>query len=127
MIARRRELADNYCRLLADIRDLAMPREPGWARSNWQSYCVRLPAGAEQREVMQSMLDAGVSTHRGIMCSHREQAYEGLALPHCLTHSEAAQDECLLLPLYPGLTHDEQRQVADALRAAVRQREAQHA
>ena len=27
-------------------------------------------------DVMQAMLDAGVSTRRGIMCSHREPAYQ---------------------------------------------------
>ena len=30
--------------LLADIPGLGLPAEPDWARSNWQSYCVRLPA-----------------------------------------------------------------------------------
>ena len=36
---------------------ITTPREPAWARSNWQSYCVRLPAGTDQKRVMQSMLD----------------------------------------------------------------------
>src|ERR1700731_269369 len=42
LIHRRRELASNYVRLLRDIPDLRLPAEPDSARSNWQSYSVRL-------------------------------------------------------------------------------------
>jgi len=40
-------------------------------QDNWQSFCVRLPHHCDQRAVMQKMLDQGVATRRGIMCSHR--------------------------------------------------------
>ena len=49
LIDRRRELASEYVALLHDIPDLKLPLEPEWARSNWQSYCVRLPANASQK------------------------------------------------------------------------------
>ena len=58
---------------------------------------------------MQAMLDAGVSTRRGIMCSHREPAYRDVAPRRPLPESERAQDSCILLPLYPQMTPDEQR------------------
>jgi dTDP-4-amino-4,6-dideoxygalactose transaminase len=118
IVARRRELADAYGELLQDIPGLRLPQEPAWARSNWQSYCVRLPQGCEQRQVMQSLLDAGVGSRRGIMCTHREPAYAAMAPRHPLPHSEAAQDECILLPLFPQMTPAQQQQVADALRQA---------
>jgi dTDP-4-amino-4,6-dideoxygalactose transaminase len=118
LIARRRGLADAYRGLLADIPGLGLPVEPAWARTNWQSYCVRLPSGAGQLPVMQEMLDAGVSTRRGIMCAHREQAYAGLPLRSPLPHSESAQDHCILLPLHAEMTDEDQRRVAGALRSA---------
>lgn len=118
IVASRRALADRYAVLLADIPGLGLPAEPEWAQTNWQSYCVRLPAGCEQRQVMQLMLDAGVSTRRGIMCSHREEAYGNLELRHPLPQSEAAQDNCILLPLYPQMSSADQEQVAQALRQA---------
>ncbi len=84
---------------------------------------------------MQSMLDAGVATRRGIMCSHREGAYPADAWTcatrlkgRCdcppggcaeLQHSEQAQDHCIVLPLFPQLTADQQHQVADALKRAI--------
>ena len=75
MVARRRELVDRYRELLADIPGLGLPAEPEWARSNWQSYCVRLPKAADQRRVMQTMLDHGIATRRGVMNIHLEGAY----------------------------------------------------
>jgi dTDP-4-amino-4,6-dideoxygalactose transaminase len=68
---------------------------------------------------MQSMLDEKVSTRRGIMCSHREAPYAQSVTPHSLAHSEAAQDHCILLPLYSGLSEHEQAHVARALRQSI--------
>ncbi len=115
IVARRRQLAAEYGRLLAPVEGLVTPLEPAWARSNWQSYCVRLPAGCDQRGVMQFMLDAGINTRRGIMCSHREEACSDVPLPHSLAQSELAQDRCVLLPLFPDMTPGEQQQVVAAL------------
>lgn len=132
IVARRRQLAANYATLLADIPDLGLPYEPEWARSNWQSYCVRLPAHLAQEAVMQAMLDAEIATRRGIMCAHREPAYchepwscAGNGACKCepgsciqLQHSEQAQDGAIVLPLFPQMSDDEQERVAVALRAA---------
>jgi len=115
LIAQRRALAARYAVLLADIPALVLPTEPSWARSNWQSYCVRLPAHADQRAVMQAMLDRGVATRRGIMCAHREAPYAGQRRRHPLVESERAQKRCLLLPIYADMTEAEQQSVAAAL------------
>jgi perosamine synthetase len=121
IIGARRALACRYRQLLADIDGLALPDEPPYARSNWQSYCVRLPSRCDQRAVMQRMLDAGVATRRGIMCSHREPAYADLKPASPLPESEAAQDHGLILPLYPQMTAGEQERVACELKSACRQ------
>lgn len=120
LINRRRELAADYLALLRDVPDLRLPLEPQWARSNWQSYCVGLPADVSQREVMQSMLNKEIATRRGIMCAHREPVYkrEPWRAAGSLRRSEQAQDECILLPLYHQLTHQEQQLIASQLRAA---------
>jgi dTDP-4-amino-4,6-dideoxygalactose transaminase len=121
LVARRREMAAAYHQMLADIPGLVVPHEPEWARSNWQSYSVRLPAGVNQVDVMQAMLDAKIATRRGIMCSHREPAYiqkEKWRASGKLTESERIQEECVLLPLFHILTREEQQSVVAQLRAA---------
>ena len=130
-IDERRCLAARYRELLADIPGLKLPTEPAWARTNWQSYCVRLPEDLDQREVMQRMLDDGIATRRGIMCAHREPAYsdpeswrcsQTQCTPrrHCpnLIESEKAQDHGVILPLFSRMTEQQQERVATALRAA---------
>jgi perosamine synthetase len=120
-LRRRREIAVAYRALLRDIPDLRLPTEPEWARSNWQSFCVRLPQGFPQRQVMQTLLDRGIATRRGIMCAHREPAYEHQKWRSAgtLAESERAQEECILLPIYHQLSRAEQEVIASNLRAAI--------
>ena len=115
----RRAIAEQYCRLMRGIPGITLPTEPAYARSNWQSFCVRLPASADQRAVMQAMLDAGISTRRGIMCSHREEPYRDARRAGTLTHSENAQDQCIVLPLYGQMTQADVTTVAHGLAAAL--------
>jgi dTDP-4-amino-4,6-dideoxygalactose transaminase len=48
-----RTLASNYSELLGFVEGLK--QEPQWARSNWQSYCVRLLDRVDRRTVMQKL------------------------------------------------------------------------
>jgi len=117
IVERRRFLAGRYRELLAGLPGLRLPEQPSWARSNFQSYCVRLPEECDQRAVMQFLLEQGIATRRGIMCAHRERPYAGGG--ERLPHSEAAQDRSILLPLFHQMTEDDQQRVARALRQAV--------
>lgn len=118
IVAARRRLALRYTALLEQSNGIVPPTEPAWARSNFQSYCVRLPDHCDQRTVMQAMLDAGIATRRGIMCAHREKGYASEPLRTPLPHSEAAQDHCIVLPLYPQMTEAEQDTVVETLKQA---------
>jgi perosamine synthetase len=116
MLSRRVALAARYTRALGSIPGLEAPHVPADARPNYQSYPVRVtaeyPLGRD--ELMQELLDRGVSTRRGIMNAHQEQAFAGEGVPP-LPHSEAARDGVVLLPLYDALTHDDQDYVIDCL------------
>lgn len=119
VVTRRREIADTYREMLADAQWIGLPHEPSYARSNWQSFCVRLPDYADQRSVMQSMLDAEIATRRGIMCAHREKTYANSKHMQ-LRHSEAEQDHSIILPLYVQMTNDDLSMVCDELKKATR-------
>ena len=118
IVRARRLRATLYTSLLSGIPGLGLPYEPDFARTNWQSFCVSLPSHCDQRRVMQAMLDRRVATRRGIMCAHREKAYACLAPRTPLPNSEESQDRCIILPLYPQMTEDEQIYVAEALNQA---------
>jgi len=120
LVSRRRSVAARYGELLGNFEGMHLPTEPSWARSNWQSYCVRLPGRANQRAVMQTLLDQGIVTRRGIMCSHREAPYSGDEQRHDMRQSEFAQDHSILLPIYAQMNEQDQLRVADALRFELR-------
>jgi perosamine synthetase len=66
---------------------------------------------------MQKMLDAGISTRRGIMCAHREDGYR-TARHAGLPNSEWCQDRTIVLPLYPQMTGADIARVASTLKHA---------
>ncbi len=134
VLAERRVMAERYCVELSKIPGVVVPVEPEWARTNWQSYCVYLPEGCDQRTVMQRMLNAGISTRHGVMCAHREPTYPrgtwscGDPSGACdcppgtcerLVNSERAQDRAIILPFYNEMTEADQMRVMAALREAV--------
>jgi dTDP-4-amino-4,6-dideoxygalactose transaminase len=104
---------------------VTIPGEPEWARSNWQSYAIRVAPG-RQRSVMQALLDEGISTRRGVMNAHREAAYPAgtwrVAPGTSLTRSEEAQDTAIVLPLFHDLPEADQDRVIDAVIRAVSSR-----
>jgi dTDP-4-amino-4,6-dideoxygalactose transaminase len=134
-IATRRALAERYRAALDDHPVLAPPRELPWMRANFQSYPLRMRAGARwsQVEIMQHLLDRGVASRRGVGNAHAEPAYastpwscgpepcdvqlhrQGRCLR--LRHSEEARDQTIMIPLFHGMTDEEQEQVIVSLKA----------
>lgn len=119
IIQERRQIAARYHAALAPIDGVHPPHEPEWARSNWQSYPVRLDPAIPQRPLMQRMLDADIATKTGIMNAHREPCMANYTPRFPLPHSEAARDQVLLLPLFPGLSEADQDYIIDTLRTGL--------
>ena len=91
------------------------PVEPAWARTNWQSYAVRLEPPLDQRARHAALLDDGIATRRGVMNAHREGAYPpGPGAPRDLDRGEQAQDTAIVLPLYHQMTDEDQPRVVVA-------------
>lgn len=100
IIVRRREIAERFSAAFAAAGVAIPPHEPDWARTNYQSYLVRLPESVDQRAFMQALMDRGIASRRGIMNVHREAPYAG---DHDLPVSEWAQDRHIVLPLFPAM------------------------
>jgi dTDP-4-amino-4,6-dideoxygalactose transaminase len=134
-IVTRRALAERY-RAALDVHPiLAPPREQPWMRANFQSYPLRIRPGTRlsQVEIMQHLLDRGVSSRRGVGNAHTEPAYASTPWScgpapcdaaihrrgHCLRlrHSEEARDQTIMIPLFHGMTEAEQDHVIAALKA----------
>jgi len=66
---------------------------------------------------MQRLLDQGIATRRGIMLAHEEPAYGTSQPREPLCSSETASRRSVLLPLYPGMSDQEQEAVIEGLLA----------
>jgi dTDP-4-amino-4,6-dideoxygalactose transaminase len=121
LISARRQMAALYVESLAGARVVA-PTEPAWARSNWQSYCVRLPAGTDQRNFMQALLDHGIATRRAVMATHLEAAYpEGTwrtptTGPNSLPNTVTALEGGIILPLHVEMSQGDIARISQVIK-----------
>lgn len=116
VIGQRRHIATRYRQAFDALDGVEPPIEPDWARSNYQSFLIRIPDWAEQRAFMQALLDAGVSSRRGIMNAHREAPY---ARDDHLPVSEWAQDRHVVLPLFPTMESADVERVIEVVGTVV--------
>jgi dTDP-4-amino-4,6-dideoxygalactose transaminase len=115
ILAERRRLAERYTAAIERIAFVEPPYEPDYAERTWQSYAVTLHPDAplSRTELMRRLLLDGVPTRRGVMAIHQERAYSATAVQ--LPNTDAASGGSLMLPLFAGLTDEQQDYVIDCL------------
>jgi perosamine synthetase len=118
ILAERRRLAARYAELLGGRGWLDLPFAPPPMFHTYQSYCIRLRSQGQRDAIMADLAGRGIATRRGVMAIHLEPYYRGLCPGVSLPTTERCSAETLLLPLFPGLTDDEQRLIAESLLSA---------
>jgi dTDP-4-amino-4,6-dideoxygalactose transaminase len=115
----RRAAAARYDEMLRDITGLELPTISPGNDHVWHLYVVRVP---NRDTVLQHLHDAGIAA--GI--HYPEPLHLLTPFAHLGGHAgdlpttEDLAGRILSLPLYPGITEDDQTYVADELRKAVR-------
>jgi dTDP-4-amino-4,6-dideoxygalactose transaminase len=119
LITERTKIARKYQDAFKNIDAIRLPLEPSDCVTNWQSYVIYLKPGApvKRNEMMQLLLDKGISTRRGVMNTHRESAYKNFKLVAPLPVSEDAADNSIVLPLYVPMSDAEINYVIDHIQA----------
>ncbi|PWU09344.1 MAG: erythromycin biosynthesis sensory transduction protein eryC1 [Verrucomicrobia bacterium] len=111
----RRRIARMYDELLADT-PLQLPTEADYAQSAWHLYVVRHP----RRDGLKKHLEAhqiGCALHYPLPL-HLQKCYEHLGYgPGSFPVAEKAARECLSLPIYPELTDEQLRRVAEVIKS----------
>lgn|SRR5450759_380137 len=118
VLAERRRLAARYATLLGNCEWLEIPWVPPNRFHTYQSYCIRLGSPEVREAIMADMADRGIATRRGVMAIHLEPYYKRLCPDVELPVTEACTADTMLLPLFPGLTDDEQQLVVESLLTA---------
>ena len=118
-ITDRRRLAAGYAGALEGHPVLEAPAERGNVRTNWQSYpaLLREDAGMSQEDVLRFFYDRGIACRRGVSNAHQEPAYAkaGSFRSGPLPVSEYLRQHTVMLPLFHGMTKDEDRTVRAAI------------
>jgi dTDP-4-amino-4,6-dideoxygalactose transaminase len=117
MLARRRRLASSYSQFLTGVDWLVPPFEPAECRHNFQSYMIWLKNNAPltRDQLMQELLDRGVSSRRGIMAIHRERPYRKGNWDVRLPMTSSITDNTIVLPIFHEMTDDEQTYVIECI------------
>ena len=119
MLARRRELAARYTARLSRLSWTVLPSQPRETLHNYQSYMVRIldSAPVSRDQLMQGLLDQGVSSRRGIMAIHREAPYRTGGWDAQLPVTNLVTDTTIVLPLFHEMTDEEQDWVMECIEA----------
>jgi dTDP-4-amino-4,6-dideoxygalactose transaminase len=117
IIKERKRIAEIYREYLKGISWLKMPSESEYCKANWQSYPVRILDNSplSRDELMQSLLDYGISTRPGIMNIHQEKAYDSKI---CLKNSELARKKVILLPFFHGISDKQIKEIIQKIKDA---------
>lgn len=112
----RQNSAQLYNSLLKDIPGIDTPFEPEWSKAVYHLYVIR----TQNRDALQKKLaDAGVATglHYPVPL-HLQKAYTDAGYKKGdFPVTEKAASEILSLPMYPGLTREQQEYVAKQIKA----------
>jgi dTDP-4-amino-4,6-dideoxygalactose transaminase len=112
----RSDVNSRYHDLMGDIPWIGLPVVPAHAKTNFQSYPVRMldNAPCTQKELLSYLLENGVSAKPGIMNSHQQSPY--LAQKWSLPESENAYARSILLPCYAEMEDGSVERVAELIR-----------
>lgn len=114
----RRRAAARYDELLAGVEAVELPKTLPGNEPVWHLYVVRVP----NRDAVLAKLNAegiGAGIHYPVPL-HLHGALSDLGYRQGdFPEAERAADEILSLPMYPHITEEQQRRVAEALRKAI--------
>ncbi len=112
-IARRRALAENYHQALADL-PLILPQPD--ANGAWHLYMVELTEH-DRTDVFNALRSRGIGVNVHYIPIHWHPYYQQLGFKRGqFPQSEAYYNRALTLPLYPGLSADNQNEVIQQLK-----------
>jgi UDP-4-amino-4,6-dideoxy-N-acetyl-beta-L-altrosamine transaminase len=121
-VARRHELADVYDAQLGAL-PLILPSRPAGTHSAVHLYVIQVDTARSaltRRAVFERMRAAGIGVNVHYIPVHTHPDYQSLGFSAgSFPVAEAYYGRCLSLPMFAALSTADQRQVCDALRAAL--------
>ena len=124
LLAERRRIARRYTQILKANAELITPLGGDEDGHAYQSYVIRIPLGGRARRnaVMAALAKEAIQTRPGTHAVHRLGYYAGkYALrPEQFPNAALAEDTTITLPIFPGMSDDQQDRVAMILHDSLR-------
>jgi len=111
----RQKAAARYNELLKGVSGIIPPYEGEWSKAVYHLYVIRT---TKREELKQYLADKNIDTglHYPLPL-HLQKAYAGLSVARGnLEVTERAAREILSLPMFPGLTEEQQKRVVEGIR-----------
>jgi dTDP-4-amino-4,6-dideoxygalactose transaminase len=119
-LAERRRIVGRYHAALHAHPRLAPAETPPGTRPNWQSYPARARDG-DAAPILARLVELGIGVRPGIANAHEQPAYAGSDRarigPLGLAISERLRADTVMLPIFQGMTPDEEEAVLAGLAA----------
>lgn len=115
LLDRRREMSENYIRLLSDRPSIEIPSTTPFGKHSRQSFCIFVEG---RDDVMKEMRKQGIEVQIGTYSLHMHPGFKNgstVEIKGEMTRSRYAFDHCLTLPLYQDLSSTQQAEVVDSL------------
>lgn len=120
-VTKRNELAERYDNLLADL-PVTTPWQHPDSYSGRHLYVIRLHTedATTHRECFESMRNNGIGVNLHYIPIHLQPFYSDMGFAEGdFPEAEKYYRQAISLPLYPGLTEEDQRRVFEALKEAL--------
>jgi dTDP-4-amino-4,6-dideoxygalactose transaminase len=121
LIRERRARAARYTALLEGVEWITLPNEPRGYFHTYQSYVVRIADDSpmSRNAIMLELEQTGIQSRPGTLAVHTTGYYRNRykLRPEDCPMSWRAQEQTMTLPLFPGMTDEQQDQVANALKS----------
>lgn len=116
-LAKRKEIVLRYNEAFADCENIVTPYQLPETESGWHLYIVQVK-NCDRKQIFEALRDKGigVNVHYIPVYMHpyyQEHGYEDV---HC-KNAEEVYSHIISLPLYPGLTEEQQSYVIDTLKS----------
>lgn len=123
LLQERGALATRYTELLQGLDNVQLPASPERCGHTYQSYVIRLVQGGvgKRNGVMDALSERGIQTRPGTHAVHRLGFYTRKYKIHPEQFPNAAlcEDTTITLPLFPGMTEEQQQFVVSCLKQSL--------
>ena len=118
-IEKRREIAKRYDEAFSNLDGIIVPKQLDNTLSGWHLYIIQV-TGKKRKVVYDKLREAGIGVNVHYIPVYKHPYYQNHGyLDVCMPNAELVYDRMISLPIYPGLTKEEQDFVIKVVKESV--------